>query len=149
MSNSEAFLRRTKIVGTLGPATDDPGVLADMVRAGLDVARINFSHGGKDEQRRRIHAVRAAAEWFKKVEIRDKAYRRTDDGRNLVDSPGASPLWSRYYNLVDHQPIFGDRDKSIHDTIGEISRERRDGYAWFTDAPESVLKQFELWNAKR
>jgi pyruvate kinase len=53
VSNNEAFLRRTKIVATLGPATDDPTVLVDMVRAGLDVARINFSHGGKDEQRRR------------------------------------------------------------------------------------------------
>jgi len=62
VSNTEAFLRRTKIVATLGPATDEPGVLADMVRAGLDVARINFSHGGKDEQRRRIVAIRAAAE---------------------------------------------------------------------------------------
>ena len=62
MENSETFLRRTKIVATLGPATDDPTVLADMVRAGLDVARINFSHGGKDEQRRRIVAIRAAAE---------------------------------------------------------------------------------------
>jgi pyruvate kinase len=60
--NKEAFLRRTKIVATLGPATDEPGVLEDMVRAGLDVARINFSHGGKDEQRRRIVAIRAAAE---------------------------------------------------------------------------------------
>ena len=62
MTNKEIFLRRTKIVGTLGPATDEPGVMADMIRAGLDVARINFSHGGKDEQRRRILAVRAAAE---------------------------------------------------------------------------------------
>lgn len=95
-----------------------------------------------------VAAVRAATEWFKQVEIRDKAYRRTDDGRNLVDAPGAGPLWSRYYNLTDHQPIFGDRDKTIHDTVGEISRERRDGYAWFTDAPESALKQFERWNAK-
>jgi pyruvate kinase len=59
---SESFLRRTKIVATLGPATDDPLVMADMVRAGLDVARVNFSHGGKDEQRRRIVAIRAAAE---------------------------------------------------------------------------------------
>jgi pyruvate kinase len=58
----EAFLRRTKIVGTLGPATDSPGVLTEMLGAGLDVARINFSHGGKDEQRKRIIAVRKAAE---------------------------------------------------------------------------------------
>ena len=54
--SGEAFLRRTKIVATLGPATDDPAVMAAMVRGGLDVARINFSHGGKDEQRRRILA---------------------------------------------------------------------------------------------
>jgi len=62
LTNSEAFLRRTKIVATLGPATDDPAVLAGMLRAGLDVARVNFSHGGKDEQRRRIQAIRAASE---------------------------------------------------------------------------------------
>jgi pyruvate kinase len=36
---------RTKIVCTLGPACDAPGVLRDMVRAGMDVARISFSHG--------------------------------------------------------------------------------------------------------
>ena|ERR1700683_660585 len=54
-------LRRTKIVATLGPATDNPEVMADMIRAGLDVARINFSHGTRDSQRRRIEMVRAAA----------------------------------------------------------------------------------------
>jgi pyruvate kinase len=53
--------RRTKIVATLGPATDDPRVVADMVRAGLDVARINFSHGTRDSQRRRVDVVREAA----------------------------------------------------------------------------------------
>ena len=62
VNDTNTFLRRTKIVATLGPATDAPGVLEDMLRAGLDVARINFSHGGKEEQRRRIVAVRAAAE---------------------------------------------------------------------------------------
>src|SRR5690606_18077179 len=61
VDNVEAFLRRTKIVATLGPATDDPAVLEAMVRAGLDVARVNFSHGGKEEQRRRIIAIREAA----------------------------------------------------------------------------------------
>jgi pyruvate kinase len=48
-------------VATLGPATDDPAVLADMVRAGLDVARINFSHGAREDARRRILQVREAA----------------------------------------------------------------------------------------
>jgi len=53
--------RRTKIVATLGPATDDPAVLAAMVQAGLDVARINFSHGTRESQRKRIEMLRAAA----------------------------------------------------------------------------------------
>ncbi len=38
-------MRHTKIVATIGPASRDPEVLVEMVRAGLDVARLNFSHG--------------------------------------------------------------------------------------------------------
>ncbi|MHB1540900.1 MAG: pyruvate kinase [Steroidobacteraceae bacterium] len=53
--------RRTKIVATLGPATDDVGVLTDMVRAGLDVARLNASHGTVEDRRRRLALVREAA----------------------------------------------------------------------------------------
>ncbi len=54
-------LRRTKIVATLGPATDDPAVLTAMVHAGLDVARVNFSHGSRDSHRKRVQLVRDAA----------------------------------------------------------------------------------------
>ena len=54
-------LRRTKIVATLGPATDDPQVLSDMVRAGVDVVRLNFSHGIVADHARRIELVRDAA----------------------------------------------------------------------------------------
>ena len=45
--------RRTKIVATLGPATDDDNVLDDMIRAGMDVVRINFSHGTHDDHIKR------------------------------------------------------------------------------------------------
>ncbi|MEO7773472.1 MAG: pyruvate kinase [Steroidobacteraceae bacterium] len=55
-------MRRTKIVATMGPATDDPEVLKGMIEAGLDVARINFSHGARDDQRRRIKQIREAAQ---------------------------------------------------------------------------------------
>ena len=53
--------RQTKIVATLGPATDDPEVLAKVLGAGVDVARLNFSHGDADEHRRRARAVQAAS----------------------------------------------------------------------------------------
>ncbi len=53
--------RRTKIVATLGPATDKPETLLKMIDAGLDVARVNFSHGDADDHRGRAKALREAA----------------------------------------------------------------------------------------
>ncbi|MCK5263672.1 MAG: pyruvate kinase, partial [Gammaproteobacteria bacterium] len=55
-------MRRTKIVATLGPATDAPGVIDELVRAGVDVVRLNYSHGTHEEQAGRADAVRKAAE---------------------------------------------------------------------------------------
>ena len=54
--------RRTKIVCTLGPATDAPGVLGGLLAARMDVARINASFGDHDEHTRRILAVRELAQ---------------------------------------------------------------------------------------
>ncbi|GAB4188408.1 MAG: pyruvate kinase [Wenzhouxiangellaceae bacterium] len=53
--------RRTKIVATMGPATDKPGVLTAMMERGLDMLRVNFSHGEADHHRRRVQAAREAA----------------------------------------------------------------------------------------
>jgi pyruvate kinase len=54
--------RKTKIVATLGPATDPPGILDALVSAGLDCARLNCSHGTTEDLIRRAEAVRAAAQ---------------------------------------------------------------------------------------
>ncbi len=54
--------RRTRIVATLGPATDVPGVLEKLLDAGLDVARINFSHGAAEDPERRIKHLRHLAQ---------------------------------------------------------------------------------------
>src|SRR5215475_9309585 len=51
----------TKIVATLGPETDAPGVLDQMLEAGVDVFRLNASHGTHEQHAARIDAVRAAA----------------------------------------------------------------------------------------
>lgn len=53
-------MRRTKIVCTIGPASD--GVLEELIAAGMDVARLNFSHGTMEEQGERIRRLRQAAE---------------------------------------------------------------------------------------
>ena len=55
------MLRRTKIVATLGPATDDPKILDNMLAAGIDVARLNFSHGHSKDHIERAEAIRNRA----------------------------------------------------------------------------------------
>jgi pyruvate kinase len=52
------MLRRTKIIATLGPATDEHGVLEGLFRAGVDVVRLNFSHGDAATHTKRANAVR-------------------------------------------------------------------------------------------
>jgi pyruvate kinase len=52
------MLRRTKILATLGPATDKPGVLEGLFEAGIDVVRMNFSHGSADDHINRANRVR-------------------------------------------------------------------------------------------
>lgn len=53
--------KRTKIVGTIGPASHRPEVLKELLAAGMNVARINMAHGGPEEHRQTIQSVRTAA----------------------------------------------------------------------------------------
>ncbi len=93
-----------------------------------------------------VAAVHAAAAWFEKTKIMGKAFRVVGtESRKLVAAPGSGPLWSRYYEIGTDKPIFGDRDKSIHDDVNEISRERRKGYGWFKDTAKRVLQHYAKW----
>jgi PelA/Pel-15E family pectate lyase len=93
-----------------------------------------------------VVAVDAAAVWFKKAEIHDVAYKFSKkDGRHLISAPGNGPLWARYYEIGTDRPIFGDRDKSIHDDVNEISKERRNGYSWFNDDAKRMLEHYARW----
>jgi PelA/Pel-15E family pectate lyase len=102
-----------------------------------------------------VAAVHAAAAWFAKVEIDGYRYgsgdfradRNSPNGRELVAAAGAGPLWARYYQIGTDKPIFGDRDKTIHDDVNELSRERRNGYAWFNTAGVAVLAEYKTWAA--
>jgi pyruvate kinase len=53
--------RRTKIIATIGPASDSPATLEAMIEAGMDVARIGLAHGTVEEQMSRYERVRAAS----------------------------------------------------------------------------------------
>lgn len=103
--------RRTRIVCTLGPATDAPGVLQRLIVAGMDVARFNMSHGDHASHARRIQQVRELAQQagrtvavlvdlpgpkFRLGELADGA-RELDLGDEVVlalegDAPNALPV---------------------------------------------------------
>jgi pyruvate kinase len=53
--------KRTKIIGTLGPATDQPDVMEGLLEAGQDLARLNFSHGSYAEHEERLKRFRDAS----------------------------------------------------------------------------------------
>ena len=86
------MLRRTKIVCTIGPASEDVETLKKIMKNGMDVARLNFSHGDYDEHRQRIKNIRQAAKEVGKVvsilldtqgpEIRTKTFK---DGEAMLE----------------------------------------------------------------
>lgn len=100
-----------------------------------------------------VAAVRDAAAWIEKVEIFGFRYgsgdffadRRSSEGRKLAAAPGAGPIWSRFYQIGTDKPIFGDRDKTIHDDVNDLSRERRNGYAWFNKDGFGTLAKYKRW----
>ncbi len=55
-------MRKTKIICTIGPASSEVGMLQEMMRRGMNVARLNFSHGTHSEHKQRMDTIRAAAQ---------------------------------------------------------------------------------------
>jgi pyruvate kinase len=121
--------RRTKIVATIGPSSRDPRVLARLVDAGVDVARLNVSHGSLDEHADEVRAVRRAAARARRhvgvlLDLQGPKIRvgslegggpvRLDAGRTIVIEPGrgagsAERITTTYRNLP--------RDVSRGDTL--------------------------------
>ena len=60
-------MKRTRIVCTVGPSTDKPGVITSMLKAGMDIARFNFSHGSHDDHKKRIDMLRKEAASAKQI----------------------------------------------------------------------------------
>lgn len=61
MSKKNRYIRRTKIICTIGPASREPEILRRLVRSGMDVARLNFSHGDAKTHRENVERIRSAA----------------------------------------------------------------------------------------
>jgi PelA/Pel-15E family pectate lyase len=94
-------------------------------------------------------AISAGAAWLKNAAINGQEWvggRGVAGGRHLEAKTGAGPIWARYYSISKGLPIFGDRDKTIHDDVSELSLERRNGYAWYSAGPQQALDAYATWS---
>ncbi|WP_428153712.1 pectate lyase [Brevundimonas sp.] len=94
-------------------------------------------------------AIRGGVAWLEANRTYDKSFEMTDDGRKLIDKPGAGPIWSRNYDPVTGRPIFGDKDQTIHDDVNGISVGRRNGYSWWLAQPQTALDAYTAWSVGR
>jgi PelA/Pel-15E family pectate lyase len=97
-----------------------------------------------------VASIQAGVEWLKAAAVKNHAWvggHGTPGGRHLEPRAGAAPLWARYYSIDKGIPVFGDRDKTIHDNVNELSLERRNGYSWYSRVPQKALDAYDEWNA--
>ncbi|MDH7604484.1 MAG: pectate lyase [Melioribacter sp.] len=107
-----------------------------------------------------INAIQSAVRWFedskikgikiveKKIEPKKYYYSTFDYDRIVVEDSTAPPIWTRYYELKTHRPMFCNRNKKIVYSLAEVDHERRAGYTWYTYAPQEVLDKYPDWQKK-
>ena len=133
---------------TLAPVSArnyEPGALAASESADLLTYLMSLPNPSKEV----IASVDAGVTWLEAHAIPGYQYtggRGTPGGRHLVAKEGAAPLWARYYSITTQKPIFGDRDKTLHDDVNELSEERRNGYAWYSGGAQQAIDRYAAWS---
>ncbi|WP_127470059.1 pyruvate kinase [Thiomicrorhabdus aquaedulcis] len=123
-------LRRTKIVATLGPATDREGEMEKMIIAGVDVVRINMSHGSPEEHKLRVQNVR---------ELAEKLDRQVGV---LVDLQGPKIRIGRF---SENKIILADGDKfSLDNNVGKNDGNQREVGLTYKNLPYDVKSGHRL-----
>lgn len=124
----------------------EPGALSTGESAGILLYLMSLT----DPSPEVVAAIESGVATLKALTINDMAWTKTEaDGRKLIPQAGAGPLWARFYEPQSLKPIFGDRDKSLHDEVNALSLERRNGYAWYNTAPKKALDTYVKWKSKR
>jgi PelA/Pel-15E family pectate lyase len=107
-----------------------------------------------------IAAVQNAVAWFEDSRIyytvvktipaprMETPFRISVSDRIVVTDSAAPPIWTRYYELKTHRPLFCNRDSKVVYSLAEVTRERRDGYGWYTYEPQMILNEYPGWQKK-
>jgi pyruvate kinase len=155
-------LKKTKIVCTLGPSTDKPGILENLIEAGMNIGRFNFSHGSYEEQGKRIKMLRAASDKLNKrvalmldtkgPEIRlgkfseGKAHLRTGQSFTLTAKEilGTAEMASVNYKMLP-QEVFAGNTILLSDGLISLHVDAVQGEQIIT----TVLNSGEISDRKR
>jgi PelA/Pel-15E family pectate lyase len=133
---------------TLAPVSArnyEPAALAASESADLLEYLMSVPHPSKEL----VASIQAGVTWLKGAAIYGFEYtggRGVEGGRTLKPKQGAGPIWSRYSSIPAQKPIFGDRDKTLHDNVNEISVERRNGYAWYSSGEQKTIDDYADWS---
>lgn len=100
-----------------------------------------------------IAAVDGAIEWFdnhriKGIKVETIVNEDGEKDRVVVEDASAPDLWARFYDLETGRPFFCSRDGIKRNSLAEISYNRRNGYSWYTNAPEKILRKYTEWKKK-
>jgi PelA/Pel-15E family pectate lyase len=100
-----------------------------------------------------IKSVQGAVQWLDSHRLKNTRWDlfTNSEGqrdRRIVQDPKAGDMWARFYDLETQEPFVCDRDGIKKKTLEEIGYERRNGYSWYTDAPQEVFGKYPAWKAK-
>ncbi len=101
-----------------------------------------------------IDAIESAIKWFEKskingIKVVEGANAKGENDRIVVEDKKAPPIWARFYDLKTNEPIFMGRDAIARKTLAEIERERRTGYAYYTNSPQRLVESdYPKWREK-
>jgi len=134
----------------------EPASICNSESVGVVTFLMSIDHPQKEV----INAVQYAIEWFLESKIYNTRvktitaprmvtnWRVSTTDRIAMTDNTAPPIWTRFYELKTHRPIFCDRDSKIVYSLAEVTRERRDGYGWYVYSPQQVLDIYPEWQKK-
>ena len=107
-----------------------------------------------------VKAIESAYNWFNasritgirietfKAPVDTTPYLVSHTDKRVINDASAPVIWTRYYELKTHRPLFCNRDSKVVYSLAEVERERRTGYAWYTYEPQKILDKYAAWREK-
>jgi PelA/Pel-15E family pectate lyase len=134
----------------------EPASICNKESAELVLFLMSIDHPKKEI----INAIQNAVVWFQESKIYNTVVKRVAAPKTntpfkvsisdkiVVADSTAPPIWTRFYELKTHRPLFCNRDSKVVYSFAEVERERRDGYAWYVYTPQEVLDKYPQWQKK-